>query len=72
MKSLENYVKKGLFYKSVVEDGSDIIFVVDYQGKILYHNTSVKETLGYKSKSLFGKNLFDFILPETLSSFKSK
>ncbi len=72
MKSLENYVKKGLFYKSVVEDGSDIIFVVDYQGKILYHNTSVKETLGYKSKSLFGKNIFDFILPETLSSFKSK
>ena len=72
MKSLENYVKRGLFYKSVVEDGSDIIFVVDYQGKILYHNSSVKETLGYKSKNLFGKNFFDFILPEMLPSFKIK
>lgn len=72
MKSLENYVKKGLFYKSVVEDGSDIIFVVDYQGKILYHNTSVEETLGHKPKSLFGKNFFDFILPETLNTFKVK
>ena len=72
MKALENYVKKGLFYKSVVEDGSDIIFVVDYQGKILYHNSSVKETLGYKSKSLFGKNFFNFILPESLPSFKIK
>ena len=72
MKSLADYVKKGLFYKSVVEDGSDIIFVVDYQGKILYHNASVEETLGHKPKSLFGKNFFDFILPQTLSSFKNQ
>jgi hypothetical protein len=28
MKLLSAYVKKGLFYKSVVEDGSDIIFIV--------------------------------------------
>ncbi|MEK6783095.1 MAG: ATP-binding protein [Bacteroidota bacterium] len=72
MKNLENYVRKGLFYKSVVEDGSDIIFVVDYGGKILYHNASAKETLGYSSKSLFGKNFFDFILPETLADFRKK
>ena len=72
MKSLDQFVKKGLFYKSVVEDGSDIIFVVDYHGKILYLNASVEETLGHKPKSLFGKNFFDFILPETLSTFKKK
>ncbi len=70
VKTIENYVKKGLFYEAVVEDGSDLIFVVDYQGKILYHNSSVQETLGYKSKSLNGKNFFDFILPETLPLFK--
>ena len=46
MKKLQRYVKKGLFYKSVVEDGSDIIFIVDYRGEILYHNASVEETLG--------------------------
>ncbi len=72
MKSLDAYVKKGLFYKSVVEDGSDIIFVVDYHGKILYHNASVEETLGHKPRSLFGKNFFDYILPETLPSLKRK
>ena len=72
MKSLDNYVKKGLFYKSVVEDGSDIIFVVDYHGKILYVNSSVEATLGYKPKSLLGKNFFDFILPETLPYLKKK
>jgi len=67
---LKNYVKKGLFYKSVVEDGSDVIFIVDYSGEILYLNASVEETLGYKPKSLIGRNFFEFILPEKLSEFK--
>lgn len=72
MKSIQNYVKRGLFYKSVVEDGSDIIFIVTYEGEILYHNNSVKETLGYKPNSLVGKNFFDFILPEALPALKKK
>ncbi len=37
---IDNYVKKGSFYEAVVEDGSDIIFVVDYTGRIRYHNAS--------------------------------
>ncbi len=72
MSSLKEYVKKGLFYQSVVEDGSDIIFIVDYQGEILYHNSSVEETLGHKPNSLIGKNFFDFILPESLRDFHER
>lgn len=71
MKKLEAYVKKGSFYKAVVEDGSDIIFIVDFEGKILYHNASVHETLGYRAKSLIGKNFFDYILPASLEEFKA-
>ena len=71
MKKLEAYVRKGSFYKAVVEDGSDIIFIVDFDGNILYHNASVHETLGYRAKSLIGKNFFDFILPSSLEEFKS-
>jgi PAS domain S-box-containing protein len=67
---LQQYVTKGSFYKAVVEDGSDVIFVVDFEGNICYHNNSVLETLGYKAKSLIGKNFFDFILPETLDNLK--
>lgn len=67
---LEQYVKKGSFYKAVVEDGSDIIFVVDYDGKIHYHNTSVHETLGYRSNRLIGKNFFDYVRVETLQDLK--
>lgn len=71
MKPLETYIRKGKFYESVVEDGSDIIFLVDFDGKILYHNASVRETLGYRAKSLIGKHFFDFILPATLDQFKT-
>ncbi|MCB0488799.1 MAG: ATP-binding protein [Cyclobacteriaceae bacterium] len=72
MTNLKEYVKKGLFYKSVVEDGSDIIFIVDYDGEILYHNDSVEETLGYKPGSLVGQTFFELILPETLADFKKE
>ncbi len=70
MTELKDYVKRGGFCKAVVEDGSDIIFIVDYDGGILYHNNSVKETLGYGSHSLVGKNFFDFISPKSLADFK--
>ena len=70
--NLISYVLKGSFYQAVVEDGSNIIFIVDFNGKILYHNSSVLETLGYRSKSLLGKNFFDFILPQELNEFKKQ
>jgi len=70
MKTLKLYVKQGGFFKAVVEDGSDIIFIVDYSGTILYHNPSVKETLGYRANALVGKNFFDYILPSSLPVFK--
>lgn len=67
---LQQYVKKGSFYEAVVEDGSDIIFIVDYEGTIHYHNTAVHQTLGYRPKSLDGNNFFDYILPETVDELK--
>jgi len=71
MRSLENYIKKGGFYEAVVEDGSDIIFIVDFEGKILYHNLSVFGVLGYRGKSLVGKNFHDYVLPSALGEFKA-
>lgn len=70
MKNLDQYVRKGSFYKSVVDDGSDIIFIVNFEGKILYHNNSVRSTLGYRAKTLIGKNFFEYVLPETRDSFR--
>lgn len=68
---LDQYIKKGSFYKAVVEDGSDIIFIIDYTGVISYHNTSTFETLGYRSKSLIGKNIFEYILPSSVTTLRT-
>ncbi len=72
MKSLATYVRKGSFYKSVVEDGSDIIFIVDYDGNILYHNNSVRATLGYRPSSLVGKNFYDYVPEDLLPNFRKE
>lgn len=66
------YVRKGSFYAAVVEDGSDMIFIVDFEGNIHYHNSSVRGTLGYRANSLVGKNFFSFILPEGVKDLEKK
>jgi PAS domain S-box-containing protein len=68
--ALNHYIKKGRFYKTVVEEGSDIIFIVTYDGLILYCNNSAKGTLGYSRNSLINKYIFHFIHPEILDNFK--
>ncbi|MDH5605236.1 MAG: ATP-binding protein, partial [Cyclobacteriaceae bacterium] len=69
--ALLDYIRSGAFYKAVVEDGSDIIFIVDYAGNILYLNKAVEETLGHATSTLIGKNFFDYIHPETLEPLKT-
>ena len=68
--NFKQYVRKGSFYAAVVEDGSDMIFIVDFEGNIHYHNSSVRGTLGYRGKSLNGKNFFDFIPLPAISDLK--
>lgn len=68
MKELSNYLAEEKFYKTVVEDGSDIIFIVDYDANIVYHNPSVYKTIGYRS--LTEKNFFDYIHPKQLKKVK--
>ena len=70
--NFKQYVQRGSFYAAVVEDGSDLIFLVDFDGNIHYHNSSVRGTLGYKGKTLNGKNFFDFIPSNTVDDIKEK
>jgi len=69
---LKSYVNKESFFKAVVEDGSDIIFIVDYEGDIQYHNSAVHHILGYPLNSLINENFFDYLDPDTLDDFKLK
>ena len=70
-KSLQSYIAKGKFYQTVVDDGSDIVLVVDYKGEILYHNASVKK-LGYRAGSLKGKSIFEMMPAETVPVVRKK
>lgn len=71
MKQLQAYIRKGKFYDAVVEQGSDIIFIVDFTGNIYYHNAAVR-ALGYKAGSLVGKNIFDYIHPDSADLFRKQ
>lgn len=70
-KSLLAYIKKGMFYRDVVDEGWDMVFVVDYDGKILYHNASVK-SLGFRTGSLNGKSFFEFMPAEIVGDVRRK
>ncbi len=59
--NLKKYLEQEKFYKDVVEDGSDVIFVVDFDLNILYHNPSLSLTVGYDN--LVGENFLEYIHP---------
>jgi PAS domain S-box-containing protein len=68
MNEIKGYIEQEKFYKDVVEDGSDVIFVVDFDLNILYHNPSVKNTVGYHS--LVGQNFLEYIHPKVKNSVR--
>ncbi|MBL4624155.1 MAG: PAS domain S-box protein, partial [Flavobacteriales bacterium] len=48
-------------YRDLFENATDLIQSVDADGTILYVNNSWKKTLGYTTKELENKNIFDII-----------
>lgn len=63
-------------FKALVANISDIISLLDIQGKILYESASIKQILGYDEDEIVGKYVWEFVHPEDLenvaSIFKTK
>ncbi len=53
-------------FKSLVANISDVITLLDIQGKILYQSASVKNVLGYDEEELVGKSVWEFVHPDDL------
>jgi len=53
-------------FRSIVQHSSDIIFIVDKEGIILYDTPTVKRVLGYEEGSLVGTSGKDIIYPDDL------
>lgn len=49
------------YFRSLIENSSDIITVIDQEGRIYYASPSVEKVLGYDTADFVSRNLFEFI-----------
>jgi PAS domain S-box-containing protein len=58
-------------YRDIFESASDIIHVVDPEGRLLYSNPSWSKILGYSSEEAMGIDVFDILDDECLDSCRN-
>lgn len=54
-------------FKALVQEGSDLIVIVDHEGRFTYCSDSLRKVLGYEPSSLIYHNLFDYIHPDDVA-----
>ena len=54
-------------FRSVVQNISDIITIVDENGVILYESPSIKNVLGYEQDEILGRSVFEFFHPDDIA-----
>jgi len=58
-------------FRSLVQNSSDIITILEPDGTIHYVSPSISRVLGYKPEDLIGKNKFDYIYPEDVTTVQA-
>lgn len=53
-----------LWFRSLIENISDVITVLTFDGTITFESPSIEHILGYGRDELIGRNAFDFIHPD--------
>ena len=51
-------------FRSLVQNASDIITILEADGTIRYESPSIERILGYRPEELVGKNAFDYVHPD--------
>lgn len=57
-------------FKSMVEEGGDLIQIIDEDGNFEFVSHNVYKIVGWKAEELTGKNIQDFINPQDLEAAK--
>ncbi len=57
-------------FRSLVQNSSDIITIIQPDGKILYGSLSLKSITGYTLKEFYGTNIFNYIHPDDAKRFE--
>lgn len=52
--------------RSLVQNASDVITVVDAEGAVRYVSPAIERVLGYRPEEMKGKSAFDFVHPDNL------
>ncbi len=55
-------------FRTLIENASDFITIIDCDGIIRYESPSVERRAGYKPEDLIGKRIFDIMHPDDLSN----
>ena len=55
-------------FRSLIENSSDVITILNSDGTVRYKSPSVRRVLGYMEQEIVGGNIFDFIHPEDAPS----
>ncbi len=58
-------------FRSLIENASDVIMILNDDGVIRYESPSVKRVLGYGAEELLGTEIYDFIHPDELSEVRA-
>lgn len=53
-------------FRSLVQNGSDMIKILDTEGVFTFSSPSVEKVLGYTNEAIIGHSTFDFIHPDDL------
>ncbi len=53
-------------FRSLIENGSDIITILDMDGRARYQSSAITRVLGYSTEELIGTDAFSLIHPEDL------
>ncbi len=58
-------------FRSLVQNSSDIITILEGEGTISYESPSIERILGYEVEELIGKNAFEYVHPEDRETVES-
>lgn len=53
-------------FRSIIQGLSDLIFIIDKKGKLIFQSPSVLKSLGYSEQETIGKSPFQFVHPEDI------
>ena len=62
----EEILSRERHFRSLIENGSDVITVLDRRGAIRYESPSIRRVLGYEPNELVGSPRFAFVHPDDL------